>query len=108
MKVKEIYIVNEIENIYNDSTDVIITLDDGFKYGTVIRTPANLLSLMKAENANFMSPGENFIIVKKLTPEVIQEAVKAFVEERDAYWLKLLHVESYFDIETLNNLRDKE
>ena len=45
MKVKEIYIVNEIENIYNDSTDVIITLDDGFKYGTVIRTPANLLSL---------------------------------------------------------------
>ena len=63
---------------------------------------------MKAENANFMSPGENCIIVKKLTPEVIEEAVKAFVEEQDAYWLKLLHVESDFDIETLNNLRDKK
>ena len=62
---------------------------------------------MKAENENFMRPGENFIIVEKLTPEVIEEAVKAFGEEREAYWLKLLHVESYFDNQTLDNLRDK-
>ena len=39
MQVKEIYIVNEIENIYDDSiyddsTDVIVTLDDGFEYVT--------------------------------------------------------------------------
>jgi len=64
----------KVKEIYNDSTDVIITLDDGFKYVTVIRTPSNLLSLMKAENANFMSPGENFITVKELTPEIIEEA----------------------------------
>ena len=50
MKVKEIYIVNEIENISDDSTDVIITLDDGFKYVTAIRTPPNLSSLMKFLN----------------------------------------------------------
>ena len=107
MQVKEIYIVNEVENIYDDSTDVIVTLDDGFEYATVIRTPLNLLSLMKAENENFMRPGENFIIVQELTPEVIEEAVKAFVEEREVYWLKLFHVESYFDNQTLDNLRDK-
>ncbi len=58
--------VNEIENIYDDSTDVIITLDNGFKYVTVIGISPNLFSLMKAENVTFMSPGENFIIIKNL------------------------------------------
>jgi len=79
--------VNEIENIYDDSTDVIV--DDGFEYVTILRTPLNLAFLMKAENENFMRPGENFIIVQELTPEVIEEAVKAFVEEREAYYNNL-------------------
>ena len=87
--------------------DVIVTLDNGFEYVTVLRTPLKLLSLMKAENKNFMRPGESFIIVQELMPEVIEEAVKAFVEESEAYGLKLLHVESYSDNQTLDNLRDK-
>ena len=57
---------------------------------------------MKERNQPFIEPGENYIIVEKLTPEIIEETIKAFVE----YWLKLLHISSYFDIETLNNLRD--
>jgi hypothetical protein len=62
---------------------------------------------MKERNQNFLEPGENFIVVRQLTPEVIEEAVKAFVKENDAYWLKLLHISSYFDIETLNKVRDE-
>ena len=40
--------VNEIKNIYNDSTDGIIILDDGFKCVTFIRTPSNLLSVWRS------------------------------------------------------------
>jgi hypothetical protein len=43
---------------------------------------------MKERNQPFIEPGENYIIVEKLTPEI----TKAFVEENRAYWLKLCHL----------------
>jgi hypothetical protein len=107
MEIKKIQIVTEIENIYDEGVDVIVTLDDGFSYVIDVVTPKYMLSLMKERNQNFLEPGENFIVVRKLTPEIIEETVKAFVEENDAYWLKLLHISAYFDIETLNNVRDE-
>ena len=107
MKIKEIQIVTEIENIYDEGADIIVTLDDNFSYVIEVVTPEYLLSLMKERNQNFLEPGENFIVVKKLTPEIIEESVRAFAKENDAYWLKLLHVSAYFDIATLNNVRDK-
>ena len=99
MEIKEIQIVTEIENIYDEGVDVIVTLDDGFTYVIEVVTPEYLLSLMKERNQDFLEPGENFIVVKKLTPEII--------EENDAYWLKLLHISAYFEIATLNNVRDE-
>ena len=62
---------------------------------------------MKEKHQNFLEPGENFIVVRKLKPEVIEETVKAFVEENAAYWLKLLPISADFDIETLNTVRDE-
>jgi hypothetical protein len=47
---------------------------------------------MKERNQPFIEPGENYIIVEKLTPEIIEKATKAFVEENRAYWLKLCHL----------------
>ena len=47
----------KLKNIYDDSTDIIVTLDYSFDYVILIRTPLNLLSLMKAENKFFMRPG---------------------------------------------------
>lgn len=107
MEIKKIQVVTEIENIYDDSVDVIVTLDDDFSYVIDVVTPQYLLSLMKEKNQSFIEPGENYIVVKKLTPEIIEETIRAFVEENDAYWLKLFHISSYFDIETLNNVRDQ-
>jgi len=107
MEIKEIQLVTDIENIYDDGVDVIVTLDDDFSYVIEVVTPQHLLSLMKERNQPFIEPGENYIIVEKLTPEIIEETIKAFVEENDAYWLKLLHISSYFDIETLNNVHDQ-
>lgn len=106
MEIKEIQLVTDIENIYDDGVDVIVTLDDDFSYVIEVVTPQHLLSFMKERNQPFIEPGENSIFVEKLTPEIIEETIKAFVEENHAYWLKLLHISSYFDIETLDNLRD--
>lgn len=50
----------------------------------VVGTCKNILSLMDKEKINFSEPSEPFIIVRKLTKEIIEEAVKAYVEN-DAY-----------------------
>ena len=47
----------EIENVDEDSADIIITLKDGQNYIIEVATPQYLLSLMK----------ENYILVKKLS-----------------------------------------
>ena len=43
---------------------------------------------MKERNQPFIEPGENYIIVEKLTSEIIEETIKAVVEENRAYLLK--------------------
>jgi hypothetical protein len=43
---------------------------------------------MDKEKMNYFEPGHPFIIVKKLTKEIITEAIEAYVSD-DAYWLKL-------------------
>ena len=52
---------------------------------------------MKERNQPFIEPGENYIIVEKLTSEIIEETIKAFVEENRAYWLKLYHFAGKID-----------
>lgn len=105
MKIKEIQLVTEIENIHEDGVDVIVTLDDGFSYVIEVVTPQHLLSLMKDRNQPFIEPGENYIIVEKLTPEIIEETIKAFVEEDRAYWLKLYHFAGEIDTAVFNRLQ---
>lgn len=67
MKINEIQLVTEIENIHEDGVDVIVTLDGGFSYVIAVVTSQNLLSLIKERNQPFIEPGENYIIVEKLT-----------------------------------------
>ena len=99
--------MTEIENIYNDRVDVIVRLDDDCNYAIDLPTPQYLLSVMKENNQPFIGPGENYIMVEKLTPEIIKKTLTAFVKEENAYWLKLLHISHFFEIETLNNLRNQ-
>lgn len=49
---------------------------------------------MNSVRINYCGRGYPFIIVNKLTPEIIEEAVKAFAEEKEedgGYWLKVYH-----------------
>ncbi len=47
---------------------------------------------MEKDKTNFYGPGFPWIIVQKLTKEIIKESIKAYMEDKsDSYWLKLYH-----------------
>ena len=54
---------------------------------------------------DFLEPGCPFITVRKLTMEVIQEAIKAYINDKpEGYWLKLYHFATNIDITVFNQL----
>ena len=65
---------------------------------------------------NYYKPGCPFILVNKLTPEIIHTAVRAFVEEDGGYWLPIYHFggwqgaidESIFDYLKAKHLKKQE
>lgn len=94
MRVKEISFpipLKDVEDIYNDNIDVFVDLENGRSYTVIVGTYQNVLSLLNQENSNFLLPGESMIMVRKLTMEVIEEAIQAYAIHREAYWLKLHH-----------------
>ena len=60
---------------------------------------------MKQEKTNFIEPGGMQIIVKKLTKEIITEAINYYAEENDGYWLKFHQFADSIDISVLNKLQ---
>ena len=72
----------------------------------VVATCKNILSSMDKEKSDSSEIGCPFVIVRKLTKEIIEKAIKAYAEDH-AYWLKLYHFSGDFDISTLNKLRDE-
>ena len=98
--------LKDIKDIDDDNIDVFVELDDGYSYTVVVATYKNIVSQMDKTKNEFLEPGSPFIIVKRLTKEIIEQAIKSFAKD-DAYWLKLHHLSAEFDISTLNTLRDK-
>ena len=97
-------LLEEIPDIEDYNLDVFVELEDGYTYTVVIATAKNIVSLMDKEKINFSEPGDPFIIVRKLTKETIEEAVKAYAEN-DAYWLKFYHFAGEVDIAVFNHLQ---
>jgi len=96
--------LEDIKDIFDDNMDVAVKLDDGHEYVVVVATQKNLLTLMNNEKSDFLSPGSPMIIVKKLTKEVVEEAIEAYAED-DGYYLKFYA--AHFDIKTLNVLKNR-
>jgi hypothetical protein len=82
--------LTDIEDIYDDNIDVGVELENGCEYTVTVGTPKNFLTLMNRREMDFLGPGCPFIIVRKLTMEVIEKAIHAHAQY-DAYWLKLHH-----------------
>ena len=97
-------LLEEIPDIEDYNLDVFVELEDGYTYTVVIATAKNMVSLMDNEKTNFSEPGDPFIIVRKLTKEIIEETVKAYAEN-DAYWLKFYHFAGEVDTAVFNKLQ---
>ena len=107
MKVESITFLSDlkdVKDIFDDNMDVSVNLENGKNYVVVVGTPKNLLRLMENEKSDFLSPGDPIIIVKKMTKEVIEQAIKAYAEDT-AYYLKFYS--AALDTKTLDILKDR-
>ena len=96
--------IEDIDDIFDDNMDVSVNLENGLNYVVVVGTPKNLLRLMENEKSNFLSPGDPIVVVKKMTKEVVEEAIQAYADD-DAHYLKFYAAE--LDIKTLDVLKDR-
>ena len=96
--------IEDIDDIFDSNMDVSVNLENGRNYVLVVGTPKNLVRLMENEKSDFLSPGDPIVIVKKMTKEVVEEAIQAYAED-DAYCLKFYA--AHFDIKTLDVLKDR-
>ena len=86
-----------------DNLDVLVENEDGYTYTIVVSTPVDLLDQMEQEKINFIMPHTPKIIVKKLTEQIVREAIQAYAEN-DGYQLKLCQFGDDIDISVLNKL----
>ena len=96
--------LEDITDIENSNIDVFVELEDSYTYTVVVATAKNIESLMDKEKINYFEPGYPFIIVKKLTKEIITEAIEAYASD-DAYWLKLYHFAGKINKTIFNTLQ---
>lgn len=96
----------EEDDIENSNIDVFVQLDDGSKYVIEVATAKNIEYQMDLEQMNYFD-GHPVIIVKQLTREIIKEAITAYAEKNDGYWLKLHHFASYIDPIVFKKLQDE-
>lgn len=108
MLVKKIIFPTPLEkvDVEDDNIDVFVELNDGNTYTVVIATYKNLLTQMNKTNKNFIEAGCPFIIVRELKEDIIKVAVQSYANG-DAYWLKLNHLSSEFNIKLLDEMMDK-
>lgn len=96
--------LEDITDIENSNIDVFVESEDAYTYTVVVATAKNIESLMDKERMNYFEPGYPFIIVKKLTKEIISEAIQAYASD-EAYWLKLYHFAGEVDTAVFNQLQ---
>lgn len=79
--------IEDIDDIFYDNIDVSVNLENSQNYVVVVGTPKNLLKLMDNEKSYLLSPGNSIVIIKKMTKEVVEEAIQAYAQD-DGYYLK--------------------
>ena len=114
MKIKEIKYLVPPTDLVNDCLDVFVILEDdyctdGFSYLVEVATPQFLSALMEREKSDFLSPGYPYIIVSKLTDDIIKASLQSFINTKnDSYWLKLYHITATLKIEDINKILDRK
>jgi len=105
MKIKKISYFGAPHDLVYACVDVLVTLDDDSSYYVEITTPEFLSVMMERSESEFLEPEYLYIIVSKLTDEIIRDVIQSFIdEEDDLYWLKLYHIPATLKIEDINEI----
>ena len=108
IEINELHL-SEIKDIYNDNTEVGVRFEDRFCLNVIVGTPKNLQYLMEKDEVNFWEPGLPWVIVQKLTKEIIYEAIQAYKDDMpNGYWLKLYYFATDIDITVFDQLQAQE
>ncbi|MGC7873761.1 hypothetical protein ACPUYX_19895 [Desulfosporosinus sp. SYSU MS00001] len=73
----------------------------------VVSTPQYFLSYMEKEKKEFVEAGSPFVIVKKLTEEIIRDAIEDYCRG-NAYWIKVYHLAVDLNIDEVNSLMESQ
>ena len=103
MKIKEISYLGPRMDLENDCLDVFVTLENDVCYIIEVTTPKFFYTLMGKFKSEFVPPSYPYIIVSKLTDDIIRTAMQEFIDTKeDSYWLKLYHITDTLNIEDIN------
>ena len=85
MKIKRIEFIKAIRDVYNENIDVLGENENGYKYIISVGTPQDLLEKMNQEKVNYVLTWHPKYHRKKLTKDIITEAIEAYAENT-GYW----------------------
>ena len=109
MKIKEISYLDPRVDLENDCLDVFVTLENDACYMIEVTTPKFFYTLMEKFKSDFVPPSYPYIIVSKLTDEIIQAAIQEFINAKeDSFWLKLYHITPTLKIRDINEILDRK
>lgn len=101
--------MEQIDDREKGYVDVYLTLENNDFYFVEVTTLKFLSYLMENVEGKFLPPDYSYILVSKLKPQIIKEAVQEYVDAKDdSYWLKLYHVARTLKIEELNEILIKK
>lgn len=109
MEIKEISYLDPRVDLENDCLDVFVTLESDACYLIEVTTPKFFYTLMEKFKSDFVPPSYPYIIVSKLTDNIIRAAIQEFIDTKeDSYWLKLYHMTATLKIEDINEILDQK
>ena len=109
MKIKEISYLDPRVDLENDCLDVFVTLENDVCYLVEVTTPKFFYTLVEKFKSDFVPAGYLYVIVSKLTDEVIGSTIQEFIyAKEDSYWLKLYHITATLKIEDINEILDRK
>ena len=110
MLVKNITFVSDLQDIVNiedENIDVFVELENNYIYTLVVATARNIEFLMDKNRMNYFEAGHPFIIVKKLTKEIVTQAIEEYASDT-GYWLKLYHFAGEISSDVFDKLEDEQ
>ena len=109
MEIKEISYLDPRVDLENDCLDVFVTLENDVCYMIEVTTPKFFYTLMEKFKSDFVPAGYPYIIVSKLTDEIIRAAIQEFIDAKeDSYWLKFYHITATLNIGDINEILDRK